>query len=249
MELSEGLKEMLGLLVKGAETGASTLAGTQQATEPIGEQAGDAAIDKGHELGASPKASAAVATATEMVVDPVNLMPQIKGGAFIGAIAPKVFHSSMELLKKYVSPEILERILSGGTGYKDKSKTILMKPDDFLNYAEHGIDPKKTAAVRKWFGKEKVEHPPTMYISEGKEGNYYNMWGHEGRHRARAFKEAGLEYMPVDIKMDRLRWSEQHDKNLFDYKENFPELFITQRGELDSFPIPRSESTLPNAGK
>lgn len=163
-----------------------------------------------------------------------------------GYIDPTVFKEAVDKLEKYISPEIIASLRSG-PDWKSRERYVLMPVDKFIESSAEGRWNEKSTGVGKWFGKEKMHSTPTMYLTKDTNTNHVQV-GHEGRHRAWAMKEAGLEYIPVKVSSDLIRWSEQHDPTLFDYRKDWPSTYTTERGIKQTFPIPQDEAKLPNAG-
>ena len=70
------------------------------------------------------------------------------------------------------------------------------------------------------------------------------MVGHEGRHRARALKERGVNRIPVVIESDNIRWQKQADDS--PDRVDFPQFLMGEDGQKIRFPF---QSEGPNRGK
>ena len=128
--------------------------------------------------------------------------------------------------------------------YKDHEKLIEMPIDDFLKLAENLPEETehKRAGVEEALGKgELLRNIPRLWVAEGGGGQHV-VKGHEGRHRALALARRGYTHMPVRFKHGDIRWTEQQDPNLFDYKEQWPETLKGQQGDILPFPVSRGEA-------
>jgi hypothetical protein len=128
------------------------------------------------------------------------------------------------------------------TQYKDRKKLIEMKVDDFLALAEEGEVASKLKNARALVAEGK-KFNSLPYLNVDKNGK---VEGHEGRHRAKALKEAGYDTMPVVLWSDTIRWSEQNDPDSIDYRK-FPDRLKAQNGATDEsfsipFPVSREEA-------
>ena len=138
-------------------------------------------------------------------------------------------------------------------GYKSREKLIEMRIDDFLALAKY-TDPNSAYSKGKLADAKKRLAEGTPYTSlpylSTEDGQ---VTGHEGRHRARALKEAGYETMPV-ILIDRgIRWSEQLDSSRFDYIEEWPTKLQAEPDAANPkftipFPVPREQAMQPYEG-
>ena len=181
---------------------------------------------------------ASVDTIDETMRDPMNFV-----GA--GVIKPAIVQKAVSTLKPFVTDEVLEA-LQRSPGYKARNRLVLMTPDDFLSAAEHGQLAEKTAAVAKRFeagDKLPLDNLPTIYVDRtGK------MYGHEGRHRARELKNREVSLIPVELRSENIRFSEQIPGRFDDLGDKYPSELLTERGLKRSFPVPREEANLYNAG-
>ena len=87
--------------------------------------------------------------------------------------------------------------------------------------------------------KDQPGHPGNLVVT-----------GHEGRHRARALAEAGFVTLPVMVRAAHIRWSEQFDSRRWDYRPEWPEKILAQKGAPDpnyrmSMPIRREQAAEP----
>ena len=124
------------------------------------------------------------------------------------------------------------------TDYKSRSKLISMRIDDFLSLSKSGVEPSKTALARDRV-QDKIQFTSIPYLYVDTDGESLRVVGHEGRHRARALKEAGFTHMPVDLRTSNIRWSEQNDPDKYDYIKDWPVDIKAQSGAVsESFSIP-----------
>ena len=127
--------------------------------------------------------------------------------------------------------------------YKSRTKLIEMSIDDFLGLSDEGVTDYKTEGVGKLIkGGEKFSSLPFLIID-----NDGRVEGHEGRHRARALKQAGYTTMPVILRSSNIRWSEQYSPDRFDYVENWPSKIKAEKNAANpnfsiDFPIKREDS-------
>jgi hypothetical protein len=85
----------------------------------------------------------------------------------------------------------------------------------------------------------KFESLPYLQIDESGK-----VVGHEGRHRARALKERGVNRIPVVIESDNIRWQKQADDS--PDRVDFPQFLMGEDGQKIPFPF---QSEGPNRGK
>lgn len=216
---------------------------TPRVLEVAGELA-QAAGDKVLDATGSPALATGAHVATELAADPLNAIPLGKI-AMAGVIGKDVFISAVNKLKKYVTDDAIKAIESP-PDFKSRERIVLMDPKEFLKAAEEGFDPDKMKRVKEHFAKG--DKLPADKLPEILINGENKMWGHEGRHRARQFIEEGVELMPVKIKHGRIRFSEQGTGKFDDVGDAYPSTFVTERGEVKAFPIPKGETNLPNAG-
>ena len=132
--------------------------------------------------------------------------------------------------------------------YKGRERLIEMPIDVFLQLAEKGDDPTKLKNAQDLLAQGKAFSTlPYLYFDV--EGNTAQVSGHEGRHRARALKALGYTTMPVSLR-GPIRWSEQADPTLFDYKAEWPERLLAQEKAADPnfsvpFPVTREAAATP----
>jgi len=133
--------------------------------------------------------------------------------------------------------------------YKSREKLIEMNIDDFLKLARPGYMQAKDDDIQKLLAEgKKFSSIPFLHASLNENG-VLKIVGHEGRHRARALKNAGYSSMPVILRtMDPnpIRWSEQSKPGEFDYVESWPTRIEAQEGNASiPMPVSREESMAP----
>jgi hypothetical protein len=127
--------------------------------------------------------------------------------------------------------------------YKSRTKLIEMSIDDFLGLSDEGVTGYKTEGVSKLIkGGEKFSSLPFLIVD-----NEGGVEGHEGRHRARALKQAGYTTMPVILRSSNIRWSEQYSPDRFDYVEKWPSKMRAEKNAANpsfsiDFPVKREDS-------
>lgn len=128
---------------------------------------------------------------------------------------------------------------------KSREKLIQMPISQFLALARDEKDIDKLIKARSLLesGKKFSSLPILQIDADGR------VEGHDGRHRARALQEAGYDAMPVIIRSANIRWSEQQDPKLRDYRE-FPKYIRAEIGAADEnytvpFPVLREQSMQP----
>lgn len=129
--------------------------------------------------------------------------------------------------------------------YKSKERLVEMPIDDFLAMAKPGRMKIKEKEVTKLLqDKKQFTSIPFLNAYMSEDGTL-KVEGHEGRHRARALKDAGYETMPVLLKTD-IRWSEQSDPKSFDYQKTWPEKMVSEDGtKTIPMPVAREQAVAP----
>jgi len=158
--------------------------------------------------------------------------------AAMGALKKGAKKSVLDLFEKKALEEAAK------VGWKSREKLIMMPIDDFLSMAKAGKDEAKLANVKELMDAEKpFSSIPRLYGKS--EGEAFQITGHEGRHRARALKEAGYTEIPVIVNSRDIRWSEQVDPALFDYVKEWPKAMTGEQGAKIGFPIERESANTP----
>lgn len=129
--------------------------------------------------------------------------------------------------------------------WKSRDKLIMLPIDKFLSLAASGYDNEKEQRVLDMIAKHQQFDLPFLDIDFTNDQNSIPMIvGHEGRHRAKVLKRLGYYDIPVLIKSDMMRWSEQNNPRAFDYREIWPTKVKSQQGKIFPFFISREQSTL-----
>ena len=128
---------------------------------------------------------------------------------------------------------------------KTRDKLVMMPISVFLTLASAEPEDKvKKANVDAIFNtQELLRNIPYLYIRHTNNPSIDEVYGHEGRHRARKLLALGYKEMPVRLSHDSMRWPEANIKGSPDYVKIWPEHIMNQdhTRTLD-FPVARSES-------
>ena len=99
--------------------------------------------------------------------------------------------------------------------------------------------------------KEDIKFNDLPLLKVQNEGKYLQAVGHDGRHRARALKEAGYTHMPVRLDVDAgkngyaIRWSEQHEGD-FDFLTEWPRKVVSEDNDyVSKLKIPQGKAAEP----
>lgn len=123
-------------------------------------------------------------------------------------------------VKRYFNEEALNQAMKQNSGSREI--VVYMSPKTFLSLAEEGFDRKKMERTSGLMAEGK-QFSDIPYLHVKSEGDVLQAIGHEGRHRARALLDAGVNVMPVVIKSDDIRWGYQNRPDQkFDYRPVFP---------------------------
>lgn len=137
----------------------------------------------------------------------------------------------------------LKMLMSNVKGHKSRDAVVSMDPKDFEKMAADII--KKEGGELDPFDRQVVDHlkenwdPAKADIPYLEVDNAGKVIGHEGRHRAIAMQELGVEQMPVRVQGRGLRWDQQGDAKNFDYMEDYPTKMLE---ENTPFVRPRNPS-------
>lgn len=119
--------------------------------------------------------------------------------------------------------------------WKSREKLVELPIRDFLKLTKAGGSREKLVQAQDLLARG-VPYSTLPFLQVDADGR---VDGHEGRHRARALLAAGHQTMPVILRMAHLRWSEQKDPRLMDYREHWPQQLLAQAGAPDqSFTVP-----------
>ena len=116
-----------------------------------------------------------------------------------------------------------------------------MDIDEFLSLAAKGERKDSVEAVEKLIDEgTKFRNLPHLKFDESGK-----IFGHEGRHRAQALKERGVEKIPVVVESNDIRWQKQAEDT--PDRVDFPEFLVGEDGKKKiKFPF---ELEGPNRGK
>ena len=132
-----------------------------------------------------------------------------------------------------------------GPGRMSRSKIIMMPIDDFLGMAKNEPATKsKQENVDKLIADgTPFSSIPFLRLEDNVEPGVSKVVGHEGRHRARALKKIGVKEIPVEIRSDSIRWSEQDDPDNEDYEKSWPTQLISENSKYPThdYPISREQ--------
>lgn len=100
---------------------------------------------------------------------------------------------------------------------KSKAYAASMTPDDFLSLTTPAgmRDGLETDAGELRPDELAAETQPIFLLVSGGEGGIYTTRGHEGRHRMAALKRAGVERVPVVIRLTDVPWSNLEPQDMF----------------------------------
>lgn len=91
---------------------------------------------------------------------------------------------------------------------------VLMRPADFLALAETGFDEEKTKGVEKLVSeKKRFSSIPFLQVEQHK--GLFQVFGHEGRHRARSMIKAGVPLIPVLLRAYNFKWKAGESVRLY----------------------------------
>lgn len=128
-------------------------------------------------------------------------------------------------------------------GYKSRDTLIYISPSNFLKLAEEGESSDKAATVKSVIdsGKKFSDYPFLTFEHDGRGKAIVR--GHEGRHRARALKAAGVKSMPVVLvsrsgKGMAIRWDQQSQPGIDRIDGQWPATLTSEDGKhVIPFPV------------
>lgn len=129
--------------------------------------------------------------------------------------------------------------------FKSREKLVALPIADFLALVpEFAPDAGKLASVRALLQDDGAFSELPMLKLDAD----HRVYGHEGRHRALALMELGYDTMPIVLKSDVIRWSEQTNAAAFDYMTDWPVALRADTRAADPdfripFPVSREESS------
>ena len=148
---------------------------------------------------------------------------------------------------RYFNPEALKQWRRALNNKMSSDSLVYLTPEQFLRMAEPipgGVVPYKAERVAKALEEgAKFEDIPLLQIT-----NAGRVRGHEGRHRAMALRDKGVQRIPVRIHASDMRWNQQapisedlsfHQRAVreHEYVENLPEELVGEDG-VSRIPFP-----------
>lgn len=108
----------------------------------------------------------------------------------------------------------VENVVSDVFDPKSRSTLVLMTPDEFISMATPGL--RLGEAQAKVYAEKMdrgmiLDQIPRLSVSKT-DNDQAMVMGHEGRHRAHAFREMGVSLIPVEIRHYTLRWGESESR-------------------------------------
>lgn len=164
----------------------------------------------------------------------------------------------------YFKKSALEAAQNDSNNSKSRETLIQMKPNDFLKVAlemKHADNSKVDRVKTMLDNRQQFTDIPFLQFAHDGKGNA-KVTGHEGRHRAKALMDMGVETIPVRLISaeygndggQSIRWGEQSDPDSFDVIDGvWPTQLKQEDGEtVIPFPVndPRQPKpdTQPNQG-
>lgn len=140
---------------------------------------------------------------------------------------------------RYFAARALQQALDD-TGERSRVTLVAMRPADFLALALSGRAPEKEEGVENLLVQgQPFSSLPHLSVQVMPGQDYLRVTGHEGRHRMRALQSRGVQQVPVLIRTDRLRWSEQGRAGSHDKIEPFPTRLLSE-DHMRHRPLPDS---------
>lgn len=148
---------------------------------------------------------------------------------------------------RYFDPEALKQWRRALNADMSHDSLVYLTPEQFLRMAKPipgGVAPYKAERVAKALEEgAKFEDIPLLQIT-----NAGRVRGHEGRHRAMALRDKGVQRIPVRIHASDMRWNQQapisedlsfHQRAVreHEYVENLPEELVGEDG-VSRIPFP-----------
>jgi hypothetical protein len=138
--------------------------------------------------------------------------------------------SPAQVADKYFDQKRLTQAREQSGSPKSRELLVYLTPDEFLSLAEPLRTGRQRASSRKRVADmlAKGEKFDVPFLELGKAGG--RIGGHEGRHRVMALKKAGVGRIPVILRSDKIRWSEQLASTQPDYIKDLPTELIGEDG-------------------
>lgn len=195
--------------------------------------------------GAAPIAAGGVLAA-------LGMAPQ-EAEAGVFPYAFKMAEDALQRSRSLFTEKALKSAASDASG-NSRTAITMMSPDEFLRVVptpENSISQKNIDKIAEHIKSGgKLDDVPFLIVKMDDEMKMPRYSGHEGRHRALAFKQLGIEEMPVRIKMGDdmgIRWDELHSKNPLRNK-SLPDFVLHEEGKLASqFPIKKTPTGFETA--
>lgn len=144
----------------------------------------------------------------------------------------------------YFDSNVLAEARKINDKFKSREYLVYMPIDVFLKLAEKAPYPKSLPEEILVQGK-KWDDIPFLLVNYKEGDTEAFVVGHEGRNRARVLKEHGFSTMPVILKTDSIRWSQQTNPATFDYLKTWPKLLVAEKRDFSiPFPIIRKNNHL-----
>ena len=136
---------------------------------------------------------------------------------------PKIWR----LIADYFNERGIESALEEARRLNTRETVVSMSPDEFLNLAEKGFNPRKMEQLPggNW------ESIPFLDLLNNAEGNA-RVVGHEGRHRMQRLKDVGVEEVPVTLRSLKPVWDEENPAYATKWGEDqVPDIITSQGGD------------------
>lgn len=155
----------------------------------------------------------------------------------------KIIISSRSSALPYFDQDEVEKLTI--TKNRPREKLILMPINHFLILARRiaggELHDEKTRTVNSLLDQgKKFNSLPFLKTEVG--STYFQVTGHEGRHRAMALKALGCTDMPVRIISETVLWSEQNTPSSVDYIPAWPSQLRGEHGNCVPFPFSREQA-------
>jgi len=170
----------------------------------------------------------------EMPLSPGDIQGLLK---VVGRVPQSATGRTLRSAREKFQPSAFEGI----EGFKSRSKIVEMNIDEFLNLALP-MTPGTGSPVAGEVLARGDQLSTIPRLSTTSNGTLSRVVGHEGRNRARALREQGFDTMPVEIRDEHIRFSEQADPENFDFVKDFPARLGSEGGGFEAlFPISRGD--------
>ena len=174
----------------------------------------------------------------------------------IGKSFQYAFNMADDALERGSSLFTEKALKSAASDASGNSRTAItmMSPDEFLRVVptpENSISQANIDKIAEHIRSGgKLDDVPFLTVDMDADMGMPRYSGHEGRHRALAMKQLGIEEMPVRIKMGDsmgIRWDEIHSKNPL-RNRSLPDFVLHEEGSTSSqFPIKKTSKGFETA--